>query len=212
VLLTGFEPFGGETVNVSWLVAQALAADGLPGARVHAVELPCVFGASLQVLDAVLARWRPTHVLCLGQAAGRGGLSFERVAVNLDDARIPDNAGASPLDLPVVPGGPVAYFTRWAVKHMVQAAQRAGVPAELSFTAGSFVCNHVFYGLLHRVRRRRTVGGFLHLPLLPEQAPRFPGLPVLALDEQVRGTQAALRAGLAHDGGPDLAVTGGVVA
>lgn len=212
LLLTGFEPFGGESVNVSWRVAQALAGERVDGVDVQAVCLPTAFGEALHVLDTVLRRTRPSHVLCLGQAAGRAELSIERVAINLDDARIPDNQGAQPIDQPVVAGAPAAYFSRWPLKHMVQAARSAGVPAAVSLSAGSFVCNHVFFGLMHRIRRSRCVGGFMHLPLLPEQAERFPGWPTLPLQQQIDGTRLMLQAGVAHAGQADLAVTEGRVA
>jgi pyroglutamyl-peptidase len=212
VLLTGFEPFGGEDINVSWKVACALDGRVLAGAEIQALCLPTEFGASLEVLYGGLRRYRPTHVLCLGQAAGRAELSIERVAVNIDDARIADNAGAQPVDEPVVAGAPVAYFSRWPVKRMVHAAQQAGFAAAVSSTAGSFVCNHVFFGLMHRLRRNKTVGGFMHLPLLPEQAARFPGWPTMPLSQQVDGTRVMLESGVGHAGQADLRVSGGLIA
>lgn len=212
LLLTGFEPFGGEDINVSWLVARTLDGTRFGGVQVQALCLPTTFGASLQVLYGALRRSRPSHIMCLGQAAGRAELSLERVAVNLDDARIPDNAGAQPVDLPVVPKAAAAYFSRWPVKHMVHAAQHAGVPAGVSGSAGSFVCNHVFFGLMHKVRRSAAVAGFMHLPLLPEQSPRFPGLPTMTLQQQLAGVRAMLEAGVRHAGEPDLQVSGGQIA
>jgi pyroglutamyl-peptidase len=160
ILLTGFEPFGGEVVNPSWQVARALDGRTVGGVPVVACELPCVFGAALRVLDEALAAHAPVLVLALGQAAGRSAFTPERVAINVDDARIPDNAGAQPVDRPVVPGGPAAYFTTLPVKAMVAALRAAGLPAQVSQTAGTFVCNHVFYGLMHRLARP-TGGGSL---------------------------------------------------
>ena len=212
LLLTGFEPFGGEPVNVSWELATALDGCRIGGLRVVAVELPCVFGEALSRLDGALRRHRPALVLATGQAAGRGELSFERVAINVDDARIPDNAGARPVDQPVVHGAPAAYFSTLPIKAMAEAAQAAGVPAGVSQTAGTFVCNHVFFGLQHRLRRRPARSGFLHLPLLPEQQPRFPGLPTLALGEQLRGTHAALEAAVRLGSAPDRRIAMGRVA
>jgi pyroglutamyl-peptidase len=209
VLLTGFEPFGGDTVNPSWLVAQALHGRVIAGATVESLCLPCVFGESLQVLRRALLRHRPVLVLSLGLAANRAALSLERVAINLDDARIADNAGAQPVDQPVAPGGPSAYFSTLPIKAMVQALQQAGVPAEVSHTAGTFVCNHVFYGLMQQLRRRPGVrGGFMHLPLLPAQA-LTPERPGMALADQVCGVELALRTALSTS--VDLAVTGGQV-
>ena len=191
LLLTGFEPFGGDTVNPSWLIAEALQGEVIAGARVQALCLPCVFGSANRVLLEALAQQRPRLVLALGLAAGRAELSLERVAINVDDARIADNAGARPIDLPVVPGAPAAHFSTLPIKAMVAALQQAGVPAAVSQTAGTFVCNHVFYGLMHALRRRRGVrGGFMHVPLLPQQAGA--GQPSLDLATMVRGVRLAL--------------------
>jgi pyroglutamyl-peptidase len=208
VLLTGFEPFGGEATNPSWLVAQALHGEVIAGARVVAVQLPCVFGAALAVLQAAMVQHPPQLVLALGQAAGRCELTPERVAINVDDARIADNAGAQPLDAPIVPGGPAAYFSSLPIKAMVAALREGGVPASVSQTAGTFVCNHVFYGLMHALRTRPGVrGGFMHLPLLPEQAVRLAGQPSLGLATQVAGVRLALATALARR--EDLHTTGG---
>lgn len=211
VLLTAFEPFGDDTVNPSLLIARSLDRELVAGARVVAVELPCVFHASLAVLDEALARTRPTLAVALGLAAGREGLSIERVAINIDDARIPDNVGAQPVDEPVAPGGPAAWFSTLPIKAMVAALNQAGVPASVSQTAGTFVCNHVFYGLQQRLAGTGVRSGFIHVPLLPEQAGLHPGKPVLALTEQVRGVRLALEVALAHRG-EDLRAVGGAVA
>jgi pyroglutamyl-peptidase len=203
ILLTGFEPFGGETINPSWQVAQALDGERLAGAAVRAVQLPCVFGAARAALDAALAEVRPTLVLALGQAGGRGGFTVERVAINVDDGRIPDNAGQQPIDEPVVRGGPAAYFATLPIKAVVAALQRAGWPAAVSQTAGTYVCNHVFYGLMHSLRRRRGVrAGFMHLPWLPEQAAARAGQPSLPLDVQTAGVRLALLTALATAADP----------
>lgn len=198
LLLTGFEPFGGETLNPSWQVARALegcvldAGDGRL-ARVSARELPCVFGDALRTLERALQNLRPTLVLALGQAGGRCDLSLERVAINIDDARIPDNAGAQPVDEPVVPGGPAAYFSTLPIKAMVHALREAGLPASVSQTAGTFVCNHVFYGLQHRLDGQGCGSGFMHIPYLPEQAAQHPGSPSLPLATLVDGVRLALQ-------------------
>ena len=208
VLLTGFEPFGGESINPSWRVAQALHGEVIAGAQVVAVQLPCVFGVALTVLRAALAQHRPQLVLALGQAAGRCELTPERVAINVDDARMADNAGVQPVDVPIVQGGPAAYFSSLPIKAIVAALHEAGVPASVSQTAGTFVCNHVFYGLMHALRRRPAVrGGFMHLPLLPEQAGRLSGQPSLALATQMAGVRLALATALSRR--DDLHATGG---
>ena len=218
-LLTGFEPFGGESTNPSWLVAQALHGELIAGVQVVAVELPCVFGVALAQLQRALEQHRRqlVLVLALGQAAGRCELTPERVAINVDDARIADNAGAQPVDAAIVPDGPAAYFSTLPIKAMVAALRQAGVPASVSQTAGTFVCNHVFYGLMHTlnaprgrpgVRGVRGVrGGFMHLPLLPEQAAHLPGQPSLGLATQVAGVRLALATALMQH--EDLPVSGG---
>lgn len=206
-MVTGFDPFGGELLNPSWEVCAALDGAELGGARIVAWRLPCAFGAALEALDAGLARHAPALVLCLGQAAGRTDFSVERVAINVDDARIADNLGACPVDVPVVPGGPAAYFATLPIKAMVAALHGAGLPASVSQTAGTYVCNHVFYGLMHRLAARPGVrGGFMHLPLLPAQAARRPG-PSLPLATQVEGVRIALAAAWAT--AQDLHAAGG---
>lgn len=214
ILLTGFEPFGGETLNPSWDVARALHGASIGGARVHALRLPCVFGESLALLRGALADLRPALVVALGQAGGRCDITPERVAINVDDARIPDNAGAQPVDRPVVDGGPAAYFSTLPVKAVVAALRAAGIPASVSQTAGTFVCNHVFYGLMHALALapaaaagERTRGGFIHLPYLPAQAAAHPGAPSLAFATLVDGVRIAVETALAVR--DDLVVAGG---
>lgn len=197
VLVTGFDPFGGQPVNPSWQAVQALHGDSVQGYRIVGVQLPTVFGSSVQVLLDFLRQHRPTLVLCTGQAGGRPALSLERVAINVDDARIPDNAGAQPVDVPVVRGGPAAYFTGLPIKAMLQALLDEGINAEVSQTAGTFVCNHVFYGLMHELATcsewQGTRGGLVHVPWLPEQ-----GQPSMRLAEVVQGLRVCIAAALAH--------------
>lgn len=210
LLLTGFEPFDGEAVNPSWAVAQALHGQVVGGAHVVAVQLPCVFATALPALQAALHAHHPRWVLALGLAGSRSAISVERVAVNLVDARIPDNAGAQPIDQPVLAGGPAAYFTGLPAKALVACLQQAGLAAELSHSAGSFVCNQVFYGLMHALSQRPgVVGGFIHLPPLPEQAARHPAARTMALDDQVLGLRLA--AALVVAGAAELRRAGGRV-
>lgn len=197
VLLAGFAPFDGETMNPAWQAVSALAGTRIAGHRVVACELPVEFGASLQGLHEAMTRSQPALVLCVGQAGGRSRMSLERVAINVDDARIADNAGAQPIDTPVVPGGPAAYFSTLPIKAMLAALRDAGIPAEVSQTAGTFVCNHVFYGLMHALRATpRVRGGFIHVPYAPAQAARRPGTPSLATGTVVEGLRVALRTSL----------------
>ncbi|AWB08245.1 pyroglutamyl-peptidase I (plasmid) [Azospirillum humicireducens] len=194
ILLTGFEPFGGEAVNPSWEAVRRLDGWECRGHRVAARLMPCVFGASLDALDRAVAETDPVALLGVGQAQSRAELSLERVAVNLDDARIPDTAGNRPVDAPVVAGGPAAYFASLPVKAIAAALRDAGIPAGLSHSAGSFVCNHLFYGACHlrAVRRPALRVGFLHIPLAPEQAVRHPGVPSMAIEQVVAGLRIAV--------------------
>lgn len=210
ILLTGFDPFGGESLNPSWLAARALDGVEVEGAMVRALQLPTVFGESLRVLRQALASHRPDIVLALGQAGGRAALSLERVAVNIDDARIPDNAGAQPVDEPVVAGAPAAYFSTLPVKAIVAAWRRQGLPAEVSQTAGTFVCNHVFFGLQHALAGTAARSGFLHLPFLPQQVAGRPHLPSLPLEAMVEGVRLALATARVHRGA-DLREAGGAL-
>lgn len=201
ILLSGFEPFDRDTVNPSWEVAQALDGWQVEGATVQAVQLPCVFGAALERLDAALADGeRPVLVVALGLAGGRTEVTPERAALNLDDARIPDNTGQQPVDRPVVADGPAAYFSTLPIKAIVHALRSQGLPASVSNTAGTFVCNHLFYGLMHRLATRSDLqgvrGGFVHVPALPEQAARMPGMPSLDLATQVQALRILLHTAL----------------
>ena len=166
----------------------------------HAVRLPCVFGVADERLDEALAELRPRLVVGLGLAGGRAEWTPERVAINLDDARIPDNAGRQPIDLPVVPDGPDAYFSTLPLKAIVHALRAANLPASVSYTAGTFVCNHVFYALMHRLATRPELagvrGGFVHVPFLPEQAVARPGLPSMALTTQIDALRMLLHTAL----------------
>lgn len=195
VLLTGFESFAGDDVNPSWLAVQALHGDLIAGHTVLAEQLPTAFSASKTVVTKLLRKHRPALVICVGLAGGRSGLSLERVAINVQDARIPDNAGAQPIDVPVVQSGPAAYFSTLPIKATLQALTDEGINAELSQTAGTFVCNHVFYAVMHTLKKQRNPvhprGGFVHVPYLPGQ-----GVPCMPLETMKRGLQIAIQCAL----------------
>jgi len=170
VLLTGFEPFGGESLNPSEEIVRQLHGLTIIRHRVVGGLLPCVFGAALKELKHLIKLHDPVLVLCIGQAGGRAEITPERVAINVDDARIADNAGQQPVDKPINRAGPVAYWSTLPIKAIVQALQKRGIPAAVSQTAGTFVCNHVFYGLMHELRNQPKIrGGVVHVPYLPEQ-------------------------------------------
>jgi len=212
VLLTGFEPFGGEALNPSQQVLQALQGwQPAPGVQVQTQLLPCVFGAAIEALQAAMLRTQPAIVIALGQAASRDEVTVERIAINVDDARIPDNAGVQPIDRPVVAGAPVAYFASLPIKAIVAALRAEGLPASVSQTAGTFVCNHVFYGLAHAIATRHAGvrGGFIHLPCLPEQTDALAGRAGLPLATLVQAVRIAVQATLDH--AVDLHAGGGAI-
>lgn len=196
LLLTGFEPFGGEAANPSWEAVRTLDGETIDGHRVVAVRLPVVFGRSLDVLREALRAHRPMLTICVGQAGGRPRISLERVAINLDDARIPDNDGQQPIDSQVDPHGPPAHFATLPIKAILAALTDAGIPAEVSNSAGTYVCNHVFYGLMQALDGGMR-GGFVHIPYSPEQAARHPGAPSLPVAMASEALCIALRTALA---------------
>ncbi len=173
VLVTGFEPFGGDGINASALAVQALAGRRIGGRRIVVELLPVVFGAAADALRRAIRRVRPELVLCVGEAGGRAEIGVERVAINVDDARIADNEGARPIDRAIVAHGPVAYWSTLPIKAIVAAIAKKGIAAVVSQTAGTYVCNHVFYALMRHLARRRGVrGGFIHVPITPAQSRR----------------------------------------
>jgi pyroglutamyl-peptidase len=194
VLVTGFEPFGHDKVNPSWMAVQALHGRIVGDHRIVGAQLPTVFGRASKVLRDLLHRHHPDLVVCTGQAGGRIALSLERVAINVEDAHIRDNAGEQPVDTPVVAGAPAAYFSTLPIKAMLAELLRQGINAEVSQTAGTFVCNHVFFALMHELARpqwARTRGGFIHVPWLPGQ-----GQPSMRLDEIAAGLKIAIECAL----------------
>jgi pyroglutamyl-peptidase len=198
VLLTGFEPFAVSSMNPSEQIVKSLAATGVidssgqPQVELHTAVLPVVFTESSELLKHLIKVHQPDIVICLGQAEGRREISFERVAINLDDARLADNAGRTITDQPVVEGGQPAHFTTLPVKEMVAAVRAKGIAAGLSTTAGTFVCNHIFYSLQHALIGTGKTSGFIHVPLMPEQAGEFEGQPTMALEDQVEAVKTAI--------------------
>lgn len=180
MLLTGFDPFGGESINPSWLAAERLDGEVIAGHRIVGVQLPTSFAR------AAIRKHAPALILCIGQAGGRAQISLERIAINIDDARIADNDGAQPIDIPIVRSGPAGYFTTLPIKSMLAALQTANIPVEISQTAGTFVCNHVFYALMRMLAAKpahsRPRGGFVQIPYLPDQTKERSGTPDIPLD------------------------------
>ncbi len=199
ILLTAFEPFGGDTMNSAMETMRACDTSAL-SAEVRRLEVPTVFYESIEVVQQAIRDFRPDVILCLGQAGGRFALTPERVAINVNDARIPDNTGRQPVDEPIFADGPAAYFSSLPFKAMVASIQAAGVPASVSNTAGTFVCNHLMYGVLHTLAQNcpTCIGGFMHLPYLKEQVTERPETPSLSLEDLARGLRAALIAIIDH--------------
>ena len=206
VLITGFEPFGGEVVNPSWEAVRVLQGARIGGHRIETRCLPVVFGEAMTRLRKALAETKPVLVLCIGQAGGRAQISLERIAINIDDARTSDNAGNSPNDTAIIADGPAGYFSTLPIRRLLAELHRAGIPAEISQSAGTYVCNHVFYGLMHCLRKRGSVrGGFVHIPYSPEQAARHPGAPSLPTETVTAALKIAVRTALTC---PQVQVTG----
>ncbi|MEG3128718.1 pyroglutamyl-peptidase I [Pantoea cypripedii] len=209
VLMTAFEPFEGESINPSWEAVRSFEGQVINGARVVVRQLPVVFSRCGVVLAEALDELQPDRILCIGQAGGRSDITVERVAINVDDARIPDNDGQQPIDQPIVAEGPAAYFSRLPIKAMVAAVREAGIPASVSQTAGTFTCNHVMYRLLHwlETNQSQARGGFIHIPYLPEQAVSHPGAPSMSAASVIQALEIALQVTLSVD--QDLRVAGG---
>lgn len=195
ILVTGFDPFGKETINPAWEAVRRLPAT-IAGAQIVTLQVPTVFDQAASVVHAAIVREQPDVVLDIGQAGGRSGLTPERVAINLNDAGIADNQGNQPVDQPIQADGAAAYFTQLPVKAMVAAIRAAGLPGYLSTTAGTFVCNHLMYQVQYQRAHEfpRLRAGFMHIPFLPSQVSARPGVPSLALTDDVRGLTAAITA------------------
>ena len=189
LLITGFDPFGGETVNPSWEAVRLLPEE-IGTFRLTKLQIPTVFGRAAETVLAAAEKLQPDVILCIGQAGGRSGVTPEVVAINLREARIPDNAGNQPSDVPVVKDAPAAYFSTAPVRAMVQAINDEGIPAALSYSAGTFVCNDVLYSLLHHYHGTQTKVGFIHVPFLPEQAKE--NAPAMALEQMAAALTAAV--------------------
>ena len=209
ILVTGFDPFGGEKVNPALEAVKSLPSV-IHGAEIRWVEIPTVFYQSAEVLEAEIVRYQPNVVLCIGQAGGRTSLTPERVAINQDDARIPDNQGNQPIDTPNRLDGEAAYFSTLPIKAMVQAIKEDGLPATVSNTAGTFVCNHLMYQALYLADKKfpNVRAGFMHIPYMTEQVINKPNTASMNLVDIVKGIEAAIGAIVDHKD-KDLKLVGG---
>ena len=208
ILVTGFDPFGGEEVNPAIETVKRLP-DTIGGAKIIKLEIPTVCHQSLRVIDEAIAGYDPDVVLSVGQAGGRPDITVERVGINVDDCRIPDNAGNQIVDEPIYADGPAAYFVTVPIKAMVQRIRERNIPASVSNTAGTFVCNHVTYGVCHllAVKYPGKRSGFIHIPFLPQQAGDKKNMPSMSQDMMVEAITAAIEAVV--DTEKDIKVTGG---
>lgn len=211
VLLTGFESFDQERINPSYQVMRCLDGERIGDYTVISHQLPCVFDEAIDVLIDRLEEIQPKIVICLGQAKGRAKISVERVAINIVDAPFPDNQGNRPIDVPIIPDGPVAYWSTLPIKAITTYLQQEGIPAGVSQTAGTYVCNQVFYGLMHWVlqQQQRIRAGFIHVPVLPEQVTASCGVASMPLALMVKGIRLGIQAAIKHT--KDLDIGAGAI-
>lgn len=208
ILLTAFDPFGGEKINPALEAVKLVKAEDLT-AELIKLEVPTVFHKSIKTVQEAMRKHKPDAVLCVGQAGGRFQLTPERVAINLDDARIPDNEGQQPVDEPIIADGADAYFASLPIKAMVESIKAENLPAAVSNTAGTFVCNHLMYGVLYTIAKEfpQCRGGFIHVPFIPAQVVDKANTPCLSLNDIARGLTASLQAIIAHE--HDVKISGG---
>jgi pyroglutamyl-peptidase len=211
ILVTGFDPFGGEPINPAIETVKRLP-DTIAGAEIIKLEIPTVCYKSLDKIDAKIAECDPDVILSIGQAGGRTDITVERVGINVDDCRIPDNEGNQPVDEPIFKDGPAAYFSALPIKAMVENIKKAGIPASVSDTAGTFICNHVLYGVRYLCEHKYPgkKSGFIHIPFLPSQAIGKRSVASMNQEDMVKGITAAIEAIVNTD--KDIKVTGGHIA
>lgn len=210
VLVTGFDPFGGEPINPAWEAVKAMK-DTIAGAEIVKMQIPTVVGKSIEKIHQKMKELQPDLVISVGQAGGRFGVTPERVAINVTDARIPDNEGNQPIDEPIFPDGPAAYFSNLPVKAMVQAIKDAGYPSVLSNSAGTYICNHVMYGILYYIEKEfpNVRGGFIHVPYAPSQVVNKPSTPSMALADITASLEATVAAAISSK--EDIRAVGGEI-
>ena len=209
ILVTGFDPFGGEPINPAIESVKRLP-DNIAGAEIIKLEIPTVRKKSLEKIEKAINEHNPDVILSIGQAGGRFDISIERIGINLDDFRIPDNEGNQIIDEPIFPDGENSYFVKLPVKAMVQNVQKNNIPASVSYTAGTFVCNHVLYGVLYLIEKKYKgkKSGFIHIPFLPQQVVDKRNMPSMELNTIVKGLTAAIEAIVNNE---DIKEVGGTV-
>lgn len=209
ILITGFDPFGGEKTNPA-IESVKRIDENIEGAEIHKLEIPTVFHKSADKIEEKIKEIQPDVILSIGQAGGRYDLTVERVAINQDDARIPDNEENQPIDVKIREDGKNAYFATIPIKAMVEEIKKENIPASVSNTAGTFVCNHVMYQDLYLAEKYGNIkAGFIHVPFLPEQVLDKKDTASMSLDDIVKGLNAAVRAIVKYADKEDLEITGG---
>ncbi|WP_044564988.1 pyroglutamyl-peptidase I [Anaerococcus provencensis] len=209
ILVTGFDPFGGEPTNPA-IESVKRIDEKIEGAEIIKLEIPTVFHKAADVVEAKIKEVQPDVILSIGQAGGRYGITVERVAINEDDARIEDNEGNQPIDVKIREDGAPAYFASLPIKAMVEEIKKENIPASVSNSAGTFVCNHIMYQDLYLAEKYGNIkAGFIHVPFLTEQVVDKPNTASMSLEDIVKGLNAAIRAIVKYDGKKDLDVTGG---
>ncbi len=192
VLISGFEPFGGSILNSSQLVVEAISKESFTGLELFTVILPVDFGKAADVLLSKVKEIDPEIIIAFGQAEGRKALTPEKIAINLDSARIPDNAGELRVNKVIIEKGADGYFSTLPIEKMVEAVKECGLESEISLSAGAFLCNHIFYHLQHKLLESGVKSGFVHLPLVNEQIAQYPNQPSWALKDLIQGVKAAI--------------------
>jgi pyroglutamyl-peptidase len=193
VLLTGFEPFGGASFNPSGAVVQAIAERGVDGIEIVTAILPVEFKRSAEMLVELISNHKPDVVISLGQAEGRDFIGPEQVAINLADGRIADNAGVKIVNQSINPSAADGYFSTLPIRAIVDAISSLGIAAKISYSAGTFICNEIFFATQSFLQESEVISGFIHLPLAPNQAAEFPGLPTMPIEDQVNAIKAAIK-------------------
>lgn len=212
ILVSGFDPFGGEKVNPAY-EAVKLLPDNIVGAEIIKLEIPTVFHKAADVIEQKVKEVDPDVILCIGQAGGRFGVTPERVAINVDDARIPDNEGNQPIDVKIKEDGLAAYFSSLPIKAMVDKMKAVKIPSSVSNSAGTFVCNHIMYQILYMIDQNYPdkIGGFVHCPFIPEQVLDKPDKPSMHLEDISKGLEAGIEAIVERQGKGDIKEIGGAI-
>ena len=212
ILLTGFDPFGGESINPSWEVVRRIPRK-IKDAEIKGIQIPTVFQKSFEVLKKEVESFNPDVVICVGQAGGRQGITPERIAINIDDARIADNEENQPIDFPIQEDGDSAFFSTLPIKAMVDKMIASGYPASVSNSAGTFVCNHIMYQILYFAAKFQPTlkAGFIHVPFLPEQVKEKNQYPSMNLEEMVQALTLSVETVIEYHDKEDLKVIGGAI-